>query len=84
MPNLNVVLTDRLDSFVADQVESGNYADASDVVRAALRNLEREQQEYDAKMIALQAALQEGEDSGVFPGDAIQSVRDELGLPARG
>ena len=42
-----------------------------------------EDQEYEAKMIALRAAIKEGEDSGIYPGDALQSVWDELGFPPR-
>ena len=39
---LNVSLTPELVAFVAAQVASGRYASASEVVRAALRRLERE------------------------------------------
>lgn len=41
--NLNVSVTERLASFVADQVASGRFASASEVVRAGLRLLERDQ-----------------------------------------
>ncbi|WP_210528525.1 type II toxin-antitoxin system ParD family antitoxin [Rubellimicrobium arenae] len=39
---LNVSLTPELVAFVAAQVGSGRYASASEVVRAALRCLERD------------------------------------------
>jgi putative addiction module CopG family antidote len=39
---LNVSLTPELVAFVASQVASGRYASASEVVRAALRCLERD------------------------------------------
>lgn len=39
---LNVSLTPELVTFIAEQVASGRYASASEVVRAALRRLERE------------------------------------------
>lgn len=39
---LNVSLTEQLCDFVAHQVASGRYRTASEVVRAALRALERE------------------------------------------
>jgi antitoxin ParD1/3/4 len=39
---LNVSLTPELVAFVATQVASGRYASASEVVRAALRCLERD------------------------------------------
>ena len=80
MPTQNVVLTEELAAFVDLRVKSGLYADASDVVRAALQNMEREEREYETKLAALENALDEGEQSGVFPGDAFASVREELGL----
>ncbi len=48
MPTRNVNLTDELDHFVLQKVESGRYENASEVVRAALRTLEREEQRYEA------------------------------------
>jgi antitoxin ParD1/3/4 len=66
-----VSLTKELDQFVASRVESGHYANAREVMRAALRLLERDEREYDEKMAALQAAIAEGDASedaeeGVF------------------
>lgn len=40
--NLNVSVTEHLARFVADQVASGRFGSASEVVRAGLRLLERE------------------------------------------
>ena len=40
--NLNVSLTAHLCDFIADQVASGRFRTASEVVRAALRLLERD------------------------------------------
>ena len=37
MPTRNVNLTAELDSFIASRVEKGRYANASEVMRAALR-----------------------------------------------
>jgi putative addiction module CopG family antidote len=42
---------------VLKKVESGRYENASEVVRAALRILEREEQQHEAKLAALRAAL---------------------------
>jgi len=64
MPTRNVNLTDELDRFVNSRIESGRYESASEVIRAALRTLEREEQEYEAKMAALRKALDEGMASG--------------------
>ncbi|WP_082552593.1 type II toxin-antitoxin system ParD family antitoxin [Methylobacterium sp. Leaf456] len=39
----NVSLTPELAAFIAEQVASGRFGSASEVVRAALRGLEREE-----------------------------------------
>jgi antitoxin ParD1/3/4 len=53
-------LTDELHRFVLKKVKSGRYENASEVVRAALRTLEREEQQHEAKIAALRAAIDEG------------------------
>jgi antitoxin ParD1/3/4 len=72
MPTRNVNLTAELDSFVLPKVDSGRYKNASEVVRAALRTLEREEREYDPKLAALQTAIDAG-DAAVSP-HAIRSA----------
>ena len=81
MPTRNVNLTDELDRFVLEEVKMGRYENASEVVRAALRTLEREEQEYEAKMAALRAAIDEGDSSGVADGNVFARVRKTLKLP---
>ena len=81
MPTRNVSLTDELDRFVLEKVESGRYEDASEVVRAALRTLEREEQQYEAKLAALRTAIDEGDASGVAEGNVFARVRGTLNLP---
>jgi antitoxin ParD1/3/4 len=78
MPTRNVNLTDELDRFVLTKVESGRYENASEVVRAALRTLEREEQEYEAKLAGLRAAIDEGDASGIAEGDVFARVRGAL------
>jgi antitoxin ParD1/3/4 len=80
MPTRNVNLTDELDSFVLAKVESGRYENASEVVRAALRTLEREEQQYEAKLAALRTAIDDGDNSGVARGDSFARVRQTLKL----
>lgn len=58
--NTSVSLGDHFAEFIDDQVGSGRYGSASDVVRAGLRLLE----EHEAKVKALQDALVAGEQSG--------------------
>jgi antitoxin ParD1/3/4 len=80
MPTRNVNLTVELDRFVLKKVKTGRYENASEVVRAALRTLEREEREYEAKLAALRTAIDEGDKSGVAEGDAFARVRETLKL----
>jgi antitoxin ParD1/3/4 len=82
MPTRNVNLTDELDHFVLAKVESGRYENASEVVRAALRTLEREEQRHEAKLTALRAAIDEGDASGIAKGNVFTRVRKKLNLPS--
>ncbi len=81
MPTRNVNLTEELDRFLLKKVKSGRYENASEVVRAALRTLEREEQQYEAKLAALRVAIDEGDASGLAEGNAIGRVRRALKLP---
>ncbi|GHU38552.1 antitoxin [Betaproteobacteria bacterium] len=58
--NTSVSLGQHFASFIDTQIEGGRYGTASDVVRAGLRLLE----EHEAKVKALQEALDAGRRSG--------------------
>jgi antitoxin ParD1/3/4 len=58
--NTSIILNDHFETLISRKVESGEYASASEVVRAALRLLE----EKEARLEALRRALVEGEQSG--------------------
>ena len=83
MPTRNVNLTDELDRFVLEKVQSGRYENASEVVRSALRSLERDEQQYAAKLAALQTAIEEGDNSATVEGDVFSVVRKKLKLRAK-
>ena len=57
--NTSFVLGDHFDGFIVEEVSSGRYGNASDVMRAALRLLEHEEK----KLEALRAAIDGGDDS---------------------
>jgi antitoxin ParD1/3/4 len=80
LPTRNVNLTDELDRFVLAKVKTGRYENASEVIRAALRSLEREEREHQAKLAALRAAIDAGDGSGVAQGDVFARVRKTLKL----
>lgn len=82
MPTRSVDLTPGLDRFVATKIKSGRYEDASEVVRAGLRTLEREEQEHAAKLAALRSAIDEGDASGVATGNVFRRIRKTLKLSA--
>ena len=80
MPTRNVNLTNELDSFVLERVESGRYENASEVVRAALRTLEREEQQYEVKLATLKTAISAGDASGIAEGNSFTPVKRSLKL----
>ena len=61
---LNVNLTPQLEEMVRTKVASGLYNSASEVVREALRLMEREDQVRAATLSQLRRDIQEGLDSG--------------------
>jgi antitoxin ParD1/3/4 len=82
MPTRNVNLTDELDCFVAYQVKSGRYENASEVVRDGLRMLERAERHHEAKLSAIRAAINEADArSGVGCPAAHFSKSERSGAP---
>ena len=78
MPTRNVNLTPELDAFVATKIESGRYDNASEVIRAALRALERDEQEQESRLSALREAIIAGEASGVAPDGVFNRIRERI------
>jgi antitoxin ParD1/3/4 len=83
MPTRNVNLPPELDRFVAVKVEAGLYSNASEVMRAALRLLERDERERDEKMAALRSAIDKGMASGIAAPGVFSRIRSNHGLPQR-
>lgn len=78
MPTRNINLTERYNDFLSRQVESGRFKNASEVVRAALHLLERQEQLEEAKLEALRRAVQEGQDA--YARGDYTTVSDDLAL----
>lgn len=78
MPTRNINLTPEMDSFVDAKIRSGQYANASEVLRAGLRALEEDEREDQAKLEAIRAAVQAGEASGIAKGDVLSEIRERI------
>jgi len=83
MPTRNVNLTPELDEFISTKVDAGLYANASEVMRAALRLLERDEREQEEKTAGLRAAIEKGIASGVAKPGSVSRIRRKYGLPAK-
>ncbi len=71
--NTSITLGDHFDGFITNQIQSGRYGSASEVIRSALRLLETQ----ESKMNTLRQLLVEGEESGVADYD-LDSFINEL------
>lgn len=76
---VNISITPELDAFLQSRVQSGRYQTTSEVVREALRLLERHERERDQAFLELKGKLQRGADQAdrgeLLDGD---QVFDEL------
>jgi antitoxin ParD1/3/4 len=82
MPARNVSLTNHFVQFLDDNVESGRFQNASEVVREGLRLLEQQQRRDEAKLEALRAMIDEaragvrrGEVTEIEPGEELAFVQ---------
>jgi antitoxin ParD1/3/4 len=70
----SIALGDHFTGFVSQQLSTGRYGSASEVVRAGLRILE----EHEAKHQALQNAITAGIESGVADDFSMDKIQQEL------
>ncbi|MEH6717128.1 type II toxin-antitoxin system ParD family antitoxin [Parasphingorhabdus flavimaris] len=85
MPTRNINLTDHFDQFLANQLDSGRFKNASEVVRAGLSLLERAETEDAIKLEALRkvsalglAAYEKGEFTRIEGDGALDRFFEEL------
>jgi antitoxin ParD1/3/4 len=62
MPTRNINLTEHFDTFVAKEIETGRYRNASEVMRAGLRLLEQQKHEDREKLKILRSLASEAFD----------------------
>jgi antitoxin ParD1/3/4 len=63
MPTRNISLTPEQDAFIENAVKSGEYQNASEAVRDALRALQQRQREDALKLEALRMQIEAGVDA---------------------
>ncbi|MGO9264196.1 MAG: type II toxin-antitoxin system ParD family antitoxin [Candidatus Binataceae bacterium] len=88
MPTRNVSLTAEQDAFVQKVVEAGEYQNASEAIRAALRVLQRQRREDALRLKVLRMQIKAGVDA-LERGDFIEIEAGDLdsyleGLTATG
>lgn len=90
MPTRNINLTDHYHDFVEDQIRSGRFKNASEVLRAGLRLLEHETALQTNKLAILKKLADEGiHDLDQRRGTEMSSIEEvsdlisELGQKAR-
>lgn len=71
-------LGERFENFVREQVASGRYNNASEVIRAGLRLLEDQEKLRELKLEELRRAIQEGVASGRAGELDFNALRREL------
>ena len=77
MATISLSLGQHWETFIKNEVSSGRYGSASEVVRDALRNLE----EHKSKLDALRTHLQEGElqaERGEFVNQSLDEMLTEF------
>jgi antitoxin ParD1/3/4 len=74
MKNTSITLGEHFDQYIAEQLASGRYRTASELIRESLRLHE----ERDAKIAAMRAAIEEGVASGIYKNFSFEELRKEL------
>jgi antitoxin ParD1/3/4 len=74
MKNTSITLGDHFDQYIADQLASGRYRTASELIREGLRLHE----ERELKLAALKAAIEEGIASGLVSEFSFDQLNQEL------
>lgn len=88
MPTRNISLTAEQDAFVQEVVEAGEYQNASEAVRDALRVLQQRRKEDNLRLKALRAQIKVGTDAldrgdfAVVEDADLEGYLDRLTTPA--
>ena len=74
MKNTSITLGEHFDQYITDQLASGRYRTASELIREGLRLHE----ERELKLAALKAAIEEGVASGLASEFSFDQLNQEL------
>lgn len=81
--NTSFALGDHFEGFIVEEVASGRYGSASDVMRAALRLLESEEKKLEALQTAIDAGDASPENKDIDGEKAFARLRRKLGSKRR-
>ncbi|MEE9257373.1 MAG: type II toxin-antitoxin system ParD family antitoxin [bacterium] len=81
---MHISLTTHLERMVKDKVASGNYNNASEVIREALRLMSERDEIRRRKLDALREAIVAGEASGIAEDFSMGGLTKELDEEAAG
>lgn len=73
---MNFLPTQQQENWIKAKVESGDYANASEVLREALREKMERERRREAKLQDLRAAIEEGDKGPFVPLDVEQIIRE--------
>ena len=80
MATQSIPLLAELEEFAAPLVDSGRYANTTEVLHAAMDALRRETLTEEQENSILEALAEEGEASGIAEGDVIGRICEKHGL----
>jgi len=89
MPTRNVSLTPEQDAFIDEMLKAGDYRNASEAVRDALRALQQRRAEEALKLDKLRVAIRQGLaalERGAFTDvedESLDATLDELAAPSQ-
>lgn len=76
--NTSFVLGEHFDGFIVKEVASGRYGSASDVMRAALRLLETEEEKLTALRAAIDAGINSPESTDLDGETVFRNLRKKI------
>ena len=79
MVKKSISITDQQDSWIKSQISTGHFGNESEIIRELIRERQIREQETLAEIVAIRAALNEGEKNGMStrtPDEVMKSVME--------